>query len=61
MFRTRHRRRAVDVVLKLEKPMLEILEELAPKALCVLLFFDFMFFLCGLKSVTGWILDKLGL
>ena len=61
MPRTRHRRRAVDVVLKLEKPMVEILEELAPKVLCVLAFFDLMFFLCGLKSVTGWICDKLGL
>lgn len=41
--------------------VMDVLAEIAPKALGILVFLDLMLFLCGQASVVGWICDKLGI
>lgn len=41
--------------------MMDVVAEVVPKVLGILVFLDLMLFLCGQKSVIGWICDKLGI
>lgn len=40
---------------------MDVLAEIAPKALGILVFLDLMLFLCGQASIVRWICDKLGI